>query len=84
MVLVIEAFRDKETGFIYKVGEEYNGARVEFLTGKGVLKATDTQSTNFSNLKIDELKRELDELGVNYDFKAKKAELLELLEYHTD
>ncbi|HHU5226514.1 TPA: HeH/LEM domain-containing protein, partial [Streptococcus agalactiae] len=51
---------------------------------KGVLKATDTQSTNFSNLKVDELKRELDELGVNYDSKAKKAELLELLESHTD
>ncbi|CWV89473.1 HeH/LEM domain [Listeria monocytogenes] len=54
------------------------------MTGKGVLKATDTQSTNFSNLKVDELKRELDELGVNYDSKAKKAELLELLESHTD
>ncbi len=54
------------------------------LTGKGVLKATDTQSTNFSNLKVDELKRGLDELGVNYDSKAKKAELLELLESHTD
>ncbi|MBO4126529.1 HeH/LEM domain-containing protein [Streptococcus suis] len=74
---VIKTFRDKETEIIYYIGQEYTGERVEELTALGFL--ADKKTDDFSNLKSDELKAKLDELGIEYSPKAKKQELLELL-----
>lgn len=74
---VIKTFRDKETKEVYYIGQTYNGGRIEELTALGFL--SDKKSDDFSNLKLDELKAKLDELGIEYNPKAKKLELLELL-----
>lgn len=74
---VIKTFRDRETKEIYYVGQTYNGSRTEELTALGFLSAG--KSDDFSNLKLDELKAKLDELGIEYNPKARKQELLELL-----
>ncbi|HEN2969874.1 TPA: HeH/LEM domain-containing protein [Streptococcus agalactiae] len=80
MVKVIKAFMDKETGIIYHVGDNYAGDRVDYLTKNGALENHINTHIDFSKLKIDEIKAKLDDLAVQYDSKAKKAELLELLE----
>lgn len=74
---VIKAFEDKETGIIYYIGQEYTGERVEELTALGFL--ADEKKDDLSDLKLSEVKAKLDELGIEYDPKAKKQELLELL-----
>lgn len=74
---VIKSFRDKETKEVYCIGQIYNGGRTEELTALGFL--SDEKADDFSNLKLDELKARLDELGIEYNPKAKKQELLELL-----
>ncbi|MVX58241.1 hypothetical protein E5983_00950 [Streptococcus danieliae] len=70
---VIKTFRCKETQEIYYIGETYKGGRTEELTALGFL------SDELSSLKLDELRAKLDERGIEYNPKAKKQELLDLL-----
>lgn len=74
---VVKTFRDKETKEVYYIGQTYKGGRAEELTALGFLSSA--KDDDFSNLKLDELKAKLDELGIPYNPKAKKQELLDLL-----
>lgn len=55
---------------LYKVGDDYDGERVEELTKKGYLAVEMT---------VKELKKELDDRGIAYDTKDRKPDLLKLL-----
>lgn len=84
MAEVIKAFRDKVTTNAYYVGDDYKGDRIEELTANGFLagntpKLDTVEEVDLDKLKVDEIKAKLDELGVGYDSKLKKTELLELL-----
>lgn len=84
MAEVIKAFRDKVTTNAYYVGDDYKGDRVEELTANGFLagnipKLDIVEEVDLDKLKVDEIKAKLDDLGVEYDSKLKKTELLELL-----
>ncbi|VGV62947.1 phage protein [Streptococcus pyogenes] len=84
MAEVIKAFRDKVTTNAYYVGDDYKGDRIEELTANGYLagntpKLDTVEEGDLDKLKVDEIKAKLDELGVEYDSKLKKPELLELL-----
>lgn len=74
---VIKTFRCKETQEIYYIGETYKRGRTEELTALGFL--SDDEKSDFGHLKLDELKAKLDERGIEYNPKAKKQELLDLL-----
>lgn len=77
MANVIKTFQDKETDIIYYIGQTYSGDRTEELTALGFL--SDEKEEDFSGLKLDELRAKLEELGIEYNPKAKKPELLGLL-----
>ncbi|MCR4258749.1 HeH/LEM domain-containing protein [Streptococcus uberis] len=73
MAKVIDTFRDKDTEVVWNVGDEYTGAREAELIEAGVLEG------DVKELTVDAIKAKLTELGVEFNAKANKPELLELL-----
>lgn len=86
MVKVVKAFRDRIDKSIYYIGSDYNGERVVELTEKGFLDGSDQKSElaleSDKELTIKELRAALVTAGVEFDPKAKKPELLALVEKH--
>ncbi|KKF49702.1 hypothetical protein Javan636_0021 [Streptococcus phage Javan636] len=74
MAKVIDTFRDKNTEVVWNVGDEYTGDREAELIEAGVL-----EKENVKELTADAIKAKLTELGVEFNAKANKTELLELL-----
>lgn len=83
MGLVLKTFRCKITGLIHYKGDTYEGARLEELVALGVVAGTDG-IVDYSRLKTDELRAELKNRGIEFNAKAKKDELLELLKSSSD
>lgn len=74
MAKVIDTFRDKNTEVVWNVGDEYTGDREAELIEAGVL-----EKENVKELTADAIKAKLTELGIEFNTKANKTELLELL-----
>lgn len=86
---VTATFRDKEDGLnLCREGEAYpreglevSDERFAYLVDKGFIKDLDALTKDKqSELDVPTIKVKLDELGIKYNAKAKKAELLALLE----
>lgn len=78
MGIVLKTFKCKETGTIFYAGTIYSGDREEELAGLGYVE-DESAKVDFDKLKLDEIKAELEKDGIEFDPKAKKDELLELL-----
>lgn len=87
---VVKDFTDLKDGRrVYRLGDDYphedaskpSKARVEALsTDKNKRKeALIKETENLDDLTVKELKKQLDEQDIDYDSKAKKDELIELL-----
>lgn len=79
MAKVIKAFNDaKDNNKLYspKGLNEYTGSRVNELIKKGYLEGEIIEEKEEKELTIAEIKALLDEKGIEYDSKMKKAELL--------
>ena len=76
---VIKRFRDKHAGGLYTPGDlfEAETARIEYLINLGYLKPI---KIDFNSMTKKEIMKLLDGKGIEYDAKAKKDELIELLQ----
>lgn len=80
MYKVIREFHDKyNLSTIYKVGEEFSSnepERIKDLIDRGLIEG---EKPSFNSMTRKELIKELEEKGIEYNAKAKKEELIELL-----
>ncbi|NLL63995.1 MAG: hypothetical protein GX241_07205 [Ruminococcaceae bacterium] len=76
---VIKRFKDKYTRNLYVPGDlfEAETARIEYLINLGYLKPI---KIDFNSMTKKEIMKLLDGKGIEYDAKAKKDELIELLQ----
>lgn len=89
-IKLVQAFNDLETGLHYNAGDMYprylepTPERVAFLREHGVFEEVDEgdgepfEKPTDKNT-VDEIKGYLDQVGIEYDNAAKKADLLALI-----
>ena len=78
---VLRGFEDLSTGTFYDAGTEYesnDNDRMQQLATAGLI-LTEGEPKDITDMTVKELKDFLQEKGIEYDDKAKKADLLELL-----
>lgn len=73
---------NKKTGATINTSSEISGG--DWVPADEFAKSQEGQADDSENWTVPELKSKLDELGVEYSDKAKKAELLALLEAHKE
>jgi len=73
---------NKKTGATINTSSEISGG--DWIPAAEYAKQQEGQVDDPDNWTVPELKSKLDELGVEYSDKAKKAELLALLEAHKE
>lgn len=73
---------NKKTGATINTNSEISGG--DWVPADEFAKSQEGQADDSENWTVPELKSKLDELGVEYSDKAKKAELLALLEAHKE
>lgn len=73
---------NKKTGATINTSSEISGG--DWIPATEFAKSQEGQADDSENWTVPELKSKLDELGVEYSDKAKKAELLALLEAHKE
>lgn len=81
MYTVIKLFKDKYTGQIYKPGDSFKSDekdRIKDLINRGLIKKNTEQS--YDTLTKKEIIKLLRERNIEYNPKAKKEELIKLLE----
>ncbi len=85
---IIKAPNKEYTGFSASVffvngeGQTDNSNLIEWFREKGYTvldKGEQVENQNYNNLTVDELKGKLDELGIEYNSKDKKDDLIRLL-----
>jgi len=80
MYKVIREFHDKyNLKIVYKVGDEFSSNepdRIKDLIDRGLIEG---DKPSFNSMTRKELIKELEEKGIEYNAKAKKEELIELL-----
>lgn len=76
---VIKRFKDKYAGDLYVPGDLFEGetARIEYLINLGYLKPI---KIDFNSMTKKEIIVLLEEKGIAYNARAKKEELIELLQ----
>lgn len=82
-VKVIKAYFDKQEHKILNIGDtiEVSEERLAVLKGKNLLQQAYVEEIDgYADMTVKELKAELDSQGIEYDSKAKKADLIKLLE----
>lgn len=82
-VKVIKAYFDKRERKILNIGDtiEVSEERLAVLKGKNLLQQAYVEEIDgYDDMTVKELKSELDSKGIEYDSKAKKADLIKLLE----
>ncbi len=79
---VIDGFLDKKTGKYHKFGEiiETDERIDDFLKGGVVINLDEEEKEGIAKLTVPQIKEKLEELGIDYEGKTKKKDLLELLE----
>lgn len=81
MYKVIKLFKDKYNGQIYKIGDVFecdDTARINDLINRGLIEGEVQPSYN--SLTKKEIVELLEEKGIAYNARAKKEELIELLQ----
>lgn len=81
MYKVIKLFKDKYNGQIYKIGDVFESddtARINDLINRGLIEGEVQPSYN--SLTKKEIVELLEEKGIAYNARAKKEELIELLQ----
>lgn len=80
MYKVIREFHDKyNLKIVYKVGDEFSSNepdRIKDLIDRGLIEG---EKPSFNSMTKKEIIKELEEKGIEYNAKAKKEELVELL-----
>lgn len=80
MYKIIREFHDKyDLKIVYKVGDEFSSNepdRIKDLIDRGLIEG---EKPSFNSMTKKEIIKELEEKGIEYNAKAKKEELVELL-----